>query len=186
MVYTLRFFPSKFCLFHNSNVFCSCIIHILYTGCAKIKKNNSGAKRLTSNDARRPVTYTKIIIYAMKHNSLCETVGFILLPVEWCLEIKKKIKLHSTACKISVQVDNISYCPASWKPWVVPQLVSSTLSLKSISMGRSIMDSNLVRKKNKNKFSPWFIIFCTSYEFQTWKSTSSALCRSTVWRMCET
>jgi len=29
------------------NVFGSCIIHILYTGCAEIKKNNSGAKRLT-------------------------------------------------------------------------------------------------------------------------------------------
>ena len=38
MVYTLRFFSSKCCLFHNSNVFGSCIIHILYTGCAKIKK----------------------------------------------------------------------------------------------------------------------------------------------------
>jgi len=46
MVYTLRIFSSKCCLFHNSNVFGSCIIHILYTGCAKIKKNNSGAKRL--------------------------------------------------------------------------------------------------------------------------------------------
>ena len=46
MVYTLRFFSSKCSLFHNSNVFCSRIIHILYTGCAKIKKNNSGAKRL--------------------------------------------------------------------------------------------------------------------------------------------
>ena len=39
MVYTLRFFSSSKCnLFHNSNVFGSCIIHILYTGCAKIKK----------------------------------------------------------------------------------------------------------------------------------------------------
>ena len=38
MVYTLRFFPTKCSLFHNSNVFGSCIIHILYTGCAKIKK----------------------------------------------------------------------------------------------------------------------------------------------------
>jgi len=46
MVYTLRFFSSKCSLFHNSNIFGSCIIHILYTGCAKIKKNNSGAKRL--------------------------------------------------------------------------------------------------------------------------------------------
>ena len=48
MVYTLRFFLfSKCSLFHNSNVFGSCIIHVLYAGCAKIKKrNNSGAKRL--------------------------------------------------------------------------------------------------------------------------------------------
>ena len=44
MLYT--FFSSKCSLFHNSNVFDSCIIHILYTGCAKIKKNNSVAKRL--------------------------------------------------------------------------------------------------------------------------------------------
>ena len=47
-IYFPIFFSSKWSLFHNSNVFCSCIIHILYTGCAKIKKkNNSGAKRLT-------------------------------------------------------------------------------------------------------------------------------------------
>ena len=30
------FSPSKCSLFHNSNVFGYCIIHILYTGCAKI------------------------------------------------------------------------------------------------------------------------------------------------------
>ena len=40
-------FSSKCSLFHNSNFFGSCIIHILYTECAKIKKkNNSGAKGL--------------------------------------------------------------------------------------------------------------------------------------------
>ena len=45
-----RFFSSKFSLFHNANLFGSCItcIHILYTECAKTKKNNSGAKGLTS------------------------------------------------------------------------------------------------------------------------------------------
>jgi len=37
MVYTLRFFSSKCSLFHNSNVFGSCIIHILYTGVLKLK-----------------------------------------------------------------------------------------------------------------------------------------------------
>ena len=38
MINTLRFPSSKCSMFHNSNVFGSCIIHILYTGCAKIKK----------------------------------------------------------------------------------------------------------------------------------------------------
>jgi len=38
MVYNLRFFLFKMRFVHNSNVFSSCIIHILYTGCAKIKK----------------------------------------------------------------------------------------------------------------------------------------------------
>jgi len=33
-------------VFYNSNLFGSCIIHILYTGCAKIKKNYCGTKRL--------------------------------------------------------------------------------------------------------------------------------------------
>ena len=47
MLYTLRFFFSSKCsLFHNANLFGSCTIHILYTGCAEIKKNNSGAKML--------------------------------------------------------------------------------------------------------------------------------------------
>ena len=36
MIYTLRFFSSSKCsLLHNSNVFGSCIIHILYTGVLK-------------------------------------------------------------------------------------------------------------------------------------------------------
>jgi len=44
-IYSSFFSSSKCSLFHNSNVFDSCIIHILYTGCAKLKKNNSGDKR---------------------------------------------------------------------------------------------------------------------------------------------
>jgi len=50
------FFPSKCSLFHNSKVFGSCIIHILYTECAKIKKN-SGANRLIENSASCWVMY---------------------------------------------------------------------------------------------------------------------------------
>jgi hypothetical protein len=33
-------------LFHNATIFGSCIIHILHTGCANIKKKNSGANGL--------------------------------------------------------------------------------------------------------------------------------------------
>jgi hypothetical protein len=46
------FFSSKCCLFHNATFFGSCVIHILYTGCAKIKKKNSSAKGLTKNSSR--------------------------------------------------------------------------------------------------------------------------------------
>jgi len=35
-IYCPFFFPSKFSLFHNSNIFGSCFIHFLYTECAKI------------------------------------------------------------------------------------------------------------------------------------------------------
>ena len=53
MVYTLRFFFSlKFSLFHNSNLFGSCIIHILYTECAKIKKIIPAPKGLMAGNSK--------------------------------------------------------------------------------------------------------------------------------------
>ena len=52
-------------MFHNSNVFGSCFIHILYTGCAKIKKNNSGAKRLNQT-----ITEYGLIISVQKTQSM--------------------------------------------------------------------------------------------------------------------
>ena len=56
MLYTLRFFFSSKCsLFRNAYLFGSCIIHILYTGCAKIKKNNSGAKGLRMSGTIPPL-----------------------------------------------------------------------------------------------------------------------------------
>ena len=47
-LYSPFFFSSKCSLFHYANLFGSYSIHILYTGCAKIIKNNSGAKGLMS------------------------------------------------------------------------------------------------------------------------------------------
>ena len=48
-IYSPFFPPSKCSLFHNSKVFGSCIIHILYTVCAKIKKIIPAPKRYTSS-----------------------------------------------------------------------------------------------------------------------------------------
>jgi len=57
MVYTLRFFFSSKCsLFHNSNVFGACFIHILYTGCVKIKKKITPAPK-----APNAVQFYKVI-----------------------------------------------------------------------------------------------------------------------------
>jgi len=50
-------------LFHNANLFGSCIIHILYTECAKIKKNNSGAKGLTTVMYRNINRFLDVISY---------------------------------------------------------------------------------------------------------------------------
>jgi len=55
---------SFFFFFHNSNVFGSCIIHILYTGCAKIKKNNSGTKRLNVSGSSKCVFHS--IVFALQ------------------------------------------------------------------------------------------------------------------------
>jgi hypothetical protein len=64
-------FSSKCSLIHNSNLFSSPVIHILYTVCAKIKKNNSGAKRLTSLFNRTIRSSDKHrCIHMMKHTSI--------------------------------------------------------------------------------------------------------------------
>ena len=72
MVYTLRFFPSKCRLFHNSNVFGSCFIHILYTGVLKLKKNNSGAKRLMHCFTSVEV-YSRMYLERVRLNRFLET-----------------------------------------------------------------------------------------------------------------
>ena len=47
MLYNLLYFSSKCVLFHNANLFGSCIIHILHTGVLKLK-NNSAPKGLNN------------------------------------------------------------------------------------------------------------------------------------------
>ena len=67
-------FSSKCSLFHDYNVFGSCIIHILNMGCAKIKKNNSGIKRLIIQ-----VLNILNMVYTLRSFSLQNAVCFIIL-----------------------------------------------------------------------------------------------------------
>ena len=49
-LYSPSFSVQNAVLFHNANLFGFCIIHILYTGCVEIKKNNSGASAAFTSD----------------------------------------------------------------------------------------------------------------------------------------
>jgi hypothetical protein len=78
------FSSSKGSLFHISNVFGSCIIHILYTGCVKIKRNNSGAKWLKekishiflANGQIKQVNWYLKMIHACRTAPLTSKVAF--------------------------------------------------------------------------------------------------------------
>ena len=73
MVYTLLFSVSKCSLFHNYNVFSSCIIHIFYTGCAKIKKKIIPAPKVNYNQQ-----VAAILDYLFLKGSTC--FGLFLRP----------------------------------------------------------------------------------------------------------
>jgi len=81
-------------LFHNANLFGSCIIHILYTGCAKIKKNNSGAKRLTT-----PCYWTKcncrVSAIISRRNKYSNAFAFIVLSF-WTFPYFLPTRRHAT------------------------------------------------------------------------------------------
>ena len=85
MVYILRFFSSKCSLFHNSNVFDSCIIHILYTGVLKLK-NNSGAKRLKFIKISHSLLM-KILIFSTCNAILCLCGHFKIITCLWLFRL---------------------------------------------------------------------------------------------------
>ena len=89
MLYTLRFFSSKCSLFHNANLFRSCIIHILYTGCAKIKKNNSGAKGLR---AASLIETCRGLLTKYINRKHCYLVGSYYTDISRCT-VNKTLKL---------------------------------------------------------------------------------------------
>jgi len=72
------FFSSKCSLFHNSNIFGSCIIYILYTGCAKIKKkNNSGVKRIVYKRRLQVKKFQSIISRIIRQHNTTNRLTYL-------------------------------------------------------------------------------------------------------------
>jgi hypothetical protein len=79
---------------HNSNLFVSCINHILYTGCAKIKQNNSGAKMRLLGASYRQRTVC--------HNSNVFVSCIIHILYTGCAKIKKNQFRHQNEITWSI------------------------------------------------------------------------------------
>ena len=100
MHYTLRFFFSSKCsLFHNANFFGSCVIHILYTECAEIKENNSGAKGLKCGVA--VVHFIKVLYMILSFAVWCKIYKIIYSVV--------KIQCWLYRCGIRPCIKNILF-----------------------------------------------------------------------------
>jgi len=78
------FFSSKCSLFNNSKVFGSCIIHILYTGCAKIKKIYI---------IPAPKGYILSVFFSLQ-NAVCFIILKYLVPVLFTFYIQDVLKLE--------------------------------------------------------------------------------------------
>jgi len=100
------FFSSKCSLFHNGNLFGSCIIHILYTECDKIKKNNSGVKGLM----HKIFFHNKFIIRLYIFRALCahhQEVKIVLSSIwyqhtcRWpsCAQVERRLSPLSTCAQ---------------------------------------------------------------------------------------
>ena len=109
-IYSPFFFLSSKCnLFHNSNEFGSCIIHILYTGCQNFKKirpNDPYTGRTAPLNSKRCILYiysTNIRTEYFKHgiyspifslqNAVCFIIITYLVPVLFTFYIQGVLKL---------------------------------------------------------------------------------------------
>jgi len=82
MVYTLRFFLQNAVCFIILTYLVIVLIHILYTGCAKIKKNNSDAKRLLSLSQICLHVISIAVFYTKRLTpyTICVCLNILLLP----------------------------------------------------------------------------------------------------------
>ena len=121
MVYILRLFSSKCSLFHNYKIFGSCIIHILYVGCAKIK-NIIPATKVKETSFLRGSERKLAIQYIFP----AEPIFLHLIVVITFVQQHKLWKPHhTTSCSLRLDPSVHSYLPES-------ELTSSKCEARSV------------------------------------------------------
>ena len=89
MVYTLRFFFSSQCsLFHNCNLFGSCIIHTLYTGVLKL---NIYSANIGTEYFKHGIYTLRFFLFAMQFFHNCNLFGSCIIHILYtgCAKIKQ-------------------------------------------------------------------------------------------------
>jgi len=122
-------------LFHNSNLFGSCIIHILYTGCAKIKKNNSGDKRLikTKEQGVSKLTHVSALSKCTAFNEGKSQFRFQYEP-EAVTVLNKKNPAHIlTATSVKSHRLHVGL-PSGLFPSVLPKKISMLTSIPRVTL----------------------------------------------------
>ena len=101
MVYTHRFSSSKCSLFHNCNVFGSLLFTFYIQGVLKLKKINSGAKRLIESQEELQLFVILLLFSYLRFkqasymNSSGTTVEFILILVSLSQPVSQSVPRSS-------------------------------------------------------------------------------------------
>ena len=152
-IYSQFFFSSKCSLFHNSNVLGSCIIHILFTGVLKLKKNNSGARRLILPTALHQYSYRVHSVSLMRSKCQRQYFGTSYWQLHCtALPLVRKGVLFLSAptnhtglstmrfFKLHISVEDRSRWMRFLRPWALP-----SFSIWQVAHGQSV--ERILRKQ---------------------------------------
>ena len=118
MLYNLHFFSSKCRLFHNATVLGFCITHILNTGCAKIWKKKSVARRLNKDFPPNWIVGFLEVYTKLMH---CFTLFPFLL--EFLTNVDYRISSCLIALKFTILIsNNFSAYGLKLKSWMVDKI----------------------------------------------------------------
>ena len=127
-------------MFHNSNVFGSCIIHILYTECAKIKKLLSSKCSLFHNcnvfgSCIIHILYTECAEFKKfcLQNAVCLIILTYLVPVLFTFYIQYVLKLKKNSSKCSLFHNSSVFCSC-----IIHILYTVCAKIKKISFQNAV------------------------------------------------